>query len=94
MEVAEEACVLAYKNALRARPSHVRQALDAAFTKLRSFPKMPQTKGAHVRILVAAGLGTKHHADDVPNAVLTGGGGDRKYFVPTWAAGNNGGGGA
>jgi hypothetical protein len=94
VEVAEEACVLAYKNALRARPSHVRQALDAAFTKLRSFPKMPQTKGAHVRILVAAGLGTKHHADDVPNAVLTGGGGDRKYFVPTWAAGNNGGGGA
>jgi hypothetical protein len=23
----------------------------AAFTKLRSFPNMPQTKGAHVRIM-------------------------------------------
>jgi hypothetical protein len=84
---AEQACVLAYKDALRDRPSYVREALDAAFTKLRSFPNMPQTKGAHVRILVEAGLGTKHLADGVPNAVRTGGGGDRKYFVPTWAPG-------
>ena len=41
------------------------------------------TKGPHVKVLVAAGLGSATSTDS-PGSVKTGGGGARAYFVPTW----------